>query len=49
MPHVVTDTVENIEFFKHFKNFNFTATNQDIDEFVAIDDETSHVFQEEII
>ena len=30
------------------KNFDITATTQDIDEFVAVDDESSHVFQDEI-
>ena len=34
---------------KFFKNFNNTATKQDVDEFVAIDDEVSRVFQEEIL
>ena len=28
---------------------NFTATKQDINEFVAIDDERSHLFQKEIL
>ena len=48
MPHVVTETVENNEYFKRFKNFNITATEQDINKFVAIDDESSHLFQGEI-
>ena len=30
-------------------NFNITATEQNIDEFVAIDDKSSHVFQEEML
>ena len=34
---------------KRFKNFKITATEQDIDEFVAIDDENSNVFQENIL
>ena len=44
-----TETFDNNEFWKLFKNFNITATEQDIDEFVAIDNETTHVFQEEIL
>ena len=34
---------------KLFKNFNITATKQDINECVAIDDKSSHLFQEEIL
>ena len=34
---------------KRFKNLNITATEQDIDEFVAIDTESTHMFQEEIL
>ena len=49
MSHVATETVENNEILKHFKNLNFTATKQDIDEFIAIDNESTHVFQEEIL
>ena len=49
LPHVVTETVENNEIFKCFKNFNITATEQDIDELVTIDNESPHVFHEEIL
>ena len=45
MEHVVTETVENNGFLKCFKNFNIIATEQDIDEFVVIDNESTHVFQ----
>ena len=45
----VTETFDNNEFLKLFKNFNITATEQDVNEFVAIDDECSHLFQEEIL
>ena len=34
---------------KLFKNLNITVTQQDIDVYVAIADESSHVFQEEIL
>ena len=44
----VTKTFDNYEFLKLFRNFNIIATEQDMDEFIAIDDE-SHVFQEEIL
>ena len=54
MPHVVTETVENNEFLKCFKNFNShraisIATKQDIDEFVDIDNQSTHVFHENIL
>ena len=49
MANVVTQTVENNKFLKCYKNFNITATEQDIDEFVAIDNESTHVFQKEIL
>ena len=42
----VTETFDNNEFSKLFLNFIISATEQDIDYFVAIDDESSHVFQE---
>ena len=45
----ITKTVDHNEFLNIFLNFNITATEQDIDEFLAIDNESSHVFQEEII
>ena len=32
-----------------FQNFNITATQQDVYEFVVNDDEISHFFQEEIL
>ena len=44
MPHVVTETVENNELLKRFKNFNITyiiSTLHDLDEFVAIDNEST--------
>ena len=44
MPNVLTETVEKNKFLKRFKNLNITATKQDIDEFVAIDNESTHVF-----
>ena len=46
--NAVTETFHNNKLLKLFKNFNITATEQDFDEFVVIDDESSHVFQEEI-
>ena len=46
-PHVVKDTVENNEFLKRFKNVN--SHRADIGEFVAIDYESTHVFQAEIL
>ena len=49
MLHVVKETVENNVFLKRFKKFNITATEQDIDTFVVIDNESTHVFQEEIL
>ena len=45
----VTETFHNNKFLKLFMNFNIRATEQDIDEYVAIDDEGSHVFQAEIL
>ena len=44
MSNVLTETVEKNKFLKCFKHFNITATKQDIDEFVAIDNENTHVF-----
>ena len=44
-----TETFDNNEFWKLFKNFNITATEQDIDEFVAINDESSHMFDKRYI
>ena len=44
----VTETFDNNEFLNLFNNFNITATQQDIDEFVDIDDERSHVFEENL-
>ena len=41
----VTETFDNKNFLKLYKNFNITATEQDVDEFIVIDDESSHVFQ----
>ena len=49
LDNAVTETFDNDKFLKLFKNINITATEQDIDEFVTIDDESSHVFQEEIL
>ena len=34
---------------KFFKNFKITATADDIDRFVLIDNENSHMFKEEIL
>ena len=45
----VTETFDNNEFLKLFKNFNITTTEQGVNEFAAIDDESSHLFQEEIL
>ena len=45
----ITETFNNNELFKLFKNFNITATKQDINECVAIVDEYSHLFQKEIL
>ena len=42
-------TFDNNNVLKLFKNFNIKATEQDSVEFVTIDDESSHVFQEEIL
>ena len=49
LDNVVTETFDNNEFIKLFKNFNITATEQGIDEFVIIDDESRHVFQENVL
>ena len=46
MPYVVTENAENNEFLKRYQNLNITE--QDIGEFVAIDNESLHVFYEEI-
>ena len=46
---VVTETSDKNKCLKRFKNFNITATEQDINEFVAIDNESSHMFQEKIL
>ena len=43
------ETLDNNEFLKLSKNFNIRATEQNINEFVAIDDENSRVVQEEIL
>ena len=45
----VPEIFDNKDFLKLFKNFNITATEQDTNEFVAIDDESSHLFQGEIL
>ena len=42
MLYFIIETVEHNKFLKHFKNFNITAIEQDIDEFVDIDNERSH-------
>ena len=39
-----TETFDNNEILKFFKTFSITATKQDSDEFVAIDEESSYVF-----
>ena len=44
----VTEPFDNNDFLKLFKKFNITATEQDMDEFVDIEDE-SHVFQEDTL
>ena len=44
----VTESFDNNKFLKILKNFKSTATKQDINEFVAIDDENINVSQEEI-
>ena len=38
-----------MNFLNIFKNLNITTTKQDIDEFVTIDDNSSHVYQEYIV
>ena len=40
-PHVITETVEKNKFLKRFNNFIITVTQQDIDEFEAIDNEST--------
>ena len=45
----ITETFDNNEFLKLFWNFNIEATERDINEFVAIDDKSSHLFKEEIL
>ena len=45
----VTQIFDNNVFLKCFKNFNITVTEKNIDEFVAIDDESSHVLKEQIL
>ena len=45
----VTETFHNNKLLKVFRKFNITATEQDINEFVIIDEESSHLFQEEIL
>ena len=37
----ITETFDNNEFLKLFRNFNIVATGQDINKFVATDDESS--------
>ena len=40
----VTETFDNNKLLKLFKNFNITATEQDIYEFVANDNKSTHAF-----
>ena len=49
LDRAVTESSDNNEFMKLFKKFSITATEQDINEFVAIDDKTSNSFHEEIL
>ena len=42
----VTETFHNNKLLKLLKNFNITATEQDTNELVAIDEESSNLFQE---
>ena len=42
----VTQTFDNNKLLKLFRNFNITETEQDINEFVAIDEQSSHLFQD---
>ena len=49
LDRAVTESSDNDEFMKLFKNFSITATEQDINEFVAIDDKTSNLNHEEIL
>ena len=49
LQHVVTETVENSEFLKGFKNFIIIVSEQEIIESVAIDNERTYVYQEEIL
>ena len=41
---VSQDTFDNSKFLKPFKNFKITVTEQHINEFVAIDDESSQLY-----
>ena len=45
----ITETFDNKEFLKLFKNFNITATDHNNNELKSIDDESSNLFQEEIL
>ena len=45
----VTETFGINDFLNFLKIFNISATKQNIDKFVAIDDKSSHVFQEAIL
>ena len=45
----ITETFNNKEFLKLYKIFYITATEQDINQFVAIDYESSHLLHEEIL
>ena len=49
LDNAVTETFDNNEFLKMFKNFNITAIYHDMDESLAIDYERSHVVQENIL
>ena len=49
MPNDVTETDKNNEFLKRFKNFNITTTEQDINKYVVIDNESTRMFREEIL
>ena len=46
LDRAITKTFDHNEFLNIFKNFNITAKEQDIIEFVASHDESSHVLQE---
>ena len=45
----VTDTFDNNKTLKLFKNFNIKVTDQDINEYVTIDEESNNLFWEEIL